>query len=300
MSAQDALTRIVQLVAELTRAERAGEGAATVDALAQRFQVPAGQIAADLRALTLLGEHADHEWLLSLSVWQQQDRVSITSGGPFRRPLVFTPAERLAIQVALALDPEGEALARRLAAAGRAESPAGSAALTDADPLLVCRAAIANHQRVALQYAGADDPEPRPWLVEPHQLVEYRHRHYAICWCPDTRDWRHFRLDRMLAARSLPDRFEPRPDFRVLTRVEDVFRPGGGAGERVRVRFAATVARWIKERYLDCEDAPDGSVVVTLDVASEAWLVRRVLEHGENAEVLGPARYRVAVGKAVA
>ena len=130
MTAQAQLTRIIQLVAELTRRERAGEDSPAIASLADTLGVSTDQVTADLRTLTLLGEHADAEWLLSLSVWQQGDRVGVTSGGPFRRPLVLSPDERLAVQAALALDPEGENLAARFAGLWSGHPAAGDSAPT--------------------------------------------------------------------------------------------------------------------------------------------------------------------------
>ncbi len=300
MSASETLARIVQMVAELTRADRAGEDPATLEQLATRHGVSTTQVAADLGTLTLLGEHADAEWLLSLSVWQQGDRVSVRSGGPFRRPLVLTPIERLAIQAALALDPEGAELARRFGRVGAVPVPETSLTSATADPFVAVRAAALAGTRLTLEYAGADDPNPKTWVAEPHQLVEYRRHRYAICWCPETEDWRHFRLDRILAATDLGVPFNARPDFRPVARGADVFRPPGGAGERVRVRFGPGVARWVKERYAEWEEETGGGLVATMTVASEAWLVRRVLEYGDQAEVVGPKRYRDAVRRAVA
>lgn len=304
MTAQAQLTRIIQLVAELTRRERAGEESPPIASLADALGVSAEQVTADLRTLTLLGEHADAEWLLSLSVWQQGDRVGVTSGGPFRRPLVLSPDERLAVQAALALDPEGEPLAARFAGlwsrpAAAAHPPRTSEIVVD-DPGQVVRRAAAARERVAMWYAGEGDTEAKEWTVEPHQIVEFRGRSYAVSWSEATRDWRHFRLDRIIAARSLGATFERRGDFLPVERPEDLFRVDEARVERVEVRFSPKVARWVKDRYSAWRLEPDGSVVVTIPATSEAWLVRRVLEYGPEAEVVAPERYREAVRRAVA
>lgn len=306
MSAADRFTRIVALVAELTRAEARGEPAPTLAELARAHGVGERDIAADLRTLTLLGEHADADWLLSLSVWQQDDRVSITSAGPFRRPVRLSAEERLAVQVALALDPGGAPLARRFAAlwAGRA---AEASAPRGADPrapdpgedlATVVRRATRERRELLLRYAGEGDREARDWRLEPHQMAEYRGRVYLIAWAHDVAAWRHFRLDRALGAAIGERRFEPRADFAPMERPEDVFRPGGEL-DRVTVRFAPALARWVRDRYPDHEAQPDGSVLVRFQTANRDWLVRRVLEYGPGAEVVDPPGYRAAVRRAV-
>jgi len=302
MTAEEQLTRIVQLVGELTEAERAGRPAPSLGDLASRFEVTPEQIGADLRTLTLLGEHADAEWLLSLSVWQQGDQVGVTSAGPFRRPLVFSPEERVAVQAALALDPDGEGLAARFAALWSRRAPAAGGAAVEVpveDPAQVVRRAAAAREMVALWYAGEGEVAASEWTIEPHQVVEYRGRTYAISWSEHTADWRHFRLDRVIAARAT-GRFTPRPDFHPIERPDDLFRVDPKQVDRVEIRFSPKVARWVKERYPTWRAEPDGSVIVTLPASSEAWLVRRVLEYGSDAEVVSPERYRAAVRRAVA
>lgn len=302
MTAQAQLTRIIQLVAELTRLERSGEEPPPIAELARDLDVTPEQVAGDLRTLTLLGEHADAEWLLSLSVWQQGDRVGVSSGGPFRRPLVLSPDERLAVQAALALDPEGEDLAARFAGlwARRPSAPAAPGELVVDDPGQLVRRAAAARERVGMWYAGEGDTAAKEWTVEPHQIVEYRGRSYAVSWSDATGDWRHFRLDRIIAARPIGARFVPRTDFVPVERPEDLFRVDEAQVEKVEVRFSPRVARSVTERYSSWRLEADGSVLVTLPATSEAWLVRRVLEFGPDAEVVGPARFREAVRRAVA
>lgn len=300
MSASADFTRIVSLVAELTRDERAGAGLSTLDDLAARHGVTEEVVNADLRALTLLGDHAEADWLLSLRVWQQDRHVSVSSGGPFRRPVRLSPEEQLAIQVALVLDPQGQALAARLAALWAGDRVPPSAATHGADdPAAIARQAVRRHVELVMTYSGEGEREAREWLLHPHQIAEVKDRRYLVAWASEVGEWRHFRLDRVLAARLRDVRFEPRADFVPLTRPEDVYRPGPDV-DVVRVRFAAPVAGWVAERYPDHEMDSDGSIVVRFRTTSPEWLSRRVLEYGGDAEVLDPARYRDAMRAAVA
>lgn len=298
MSAATQMTRIVQMVAELGRRERRGEEAATIDEIATSLGVTPKTVAADIRTLTVLGEHSADDWLLSLSVWQQDDRLSVSSGGPFRRPLVLTPMERCALQVALMGDPDGARLAERLekAMAG-APAPAEGGHETDEIRRTV-EQAVEDRLRIALDYAGEGEEAARTWTLEPHQTVEYRDRVYLVAWSPE--GWRHFRLDRASAVRSTGSTFEPRADFREVLEPGDLFRPAPDQLETVVVRFAPGLGRWVRSRYPEHRMLDDGRVEVDLPVASEAWLVRRVLDHGPDAEVVSPARYRSAVRRALA
>jgi len=255
--------------------------------------------------LDAAGEHADADWLLSLSAWQQDDQLSVESAGPFRRPLKLSPDELWTLDLALALDPKGDQVCQKFAAVrpkGVAAPDSPSMALSSAGQelhgLLVL--ATEQHRSLDLRYAGEGELVPTRWVIQPHQLVEHRGRTYVVAWCEQTRDWRHFRSDRMLEGTLGDGTFKPRADFQPVTHPGDLFRAPAEQVVEVRVRFSAASAPWVRERYPVHQMQPDGSVVVTLRAASHAWLVRRVLEYGADAEVLSPESYRAAMRRAVA
>jgi predicted DNA-binding transcriptional regulator YafY len=303
MSAAEQFSRIVSLVAELSRADRDGDDAPALGALAARHGVSERDIAADIRALTLLGDRsADADWLLSLRIWQQEDRLSITSKGPFRRPVRLSPEEQLAVQLALALDPAGAALATRLAALWTGANNnqralnAGDHQESTAD---IVRRAARERIAVEIQYAGEARREVTTRTILPHQVAESGVRTYVVAWANDVGAWRHFRLDRILSTSLTDRRFEPRIDFEPVEHPRDTFRPRT-ATDRVTVRFRSEVAPWVTEFYAAHETLSDGSVLVHFDASSREWLVRRVLEFGDDAEVVAPPEYRSAVARAVA
>ncbi len=300
-AAAQRLSRIVSLVAELSRRERQGAEAATVEALAASFGVTPTDIAQDLRTLTLLGDHADADWLLSLSVWQQERRIAISSAGPFRRPIRLSPEELLALKLALAMDPEGEAVLEKLkpllVAAPAAPAVAVGTAAVDREPMV--REAIATRRELELLYTAEGERAGRHWVVQPHQLVSWRGRTYLIAWSPELGAWRTFRLERVIDALIAARTFEFRQDFQPVRDPTHLFRGGAGL-DAVRVRCVGPAARWARERYPDAHLEADGSVIVTFRASSVDWLVRRVLEFGPDAEVLEPPAYRHAVRHAVA
>jgi predicted DNA-binding transcriptional regulator YafY len=300
VSAAQQFTRIVSLVAELTRLAREGGAPTPLAELAERHGVSEKAIANDIATLTALGEHADSDWLLSLSVALQLDLVSISSGGPFRRPVRLSPEEQVAIRVALALQPDGAPLAARLAAfwSGR-PGPAAPAAGETKAPGDIIRRAAASAVEVTMQYASEGEHEGRERRIEPHQVVEFRGRAYVVGYDVGANGWRHFRLDRVLRATATGREFERRADFVPVEEPEDVFRTSDPL-DVVTVRFAVHAAHWVTEHYPEHEVEEDGSVLVRLHTASPEWLTRTVLEHGGDAEVIDPPEYREAVKAAVA
>jgi len=299
MTAAERFSRIVSLVADLTRGERAGDDAPSLRELARYHGVSDRDIAADLVTLTVLGENSDADWLLSLRIWQQEDRVSISSQGPFRRPVRLSPEEQLAVQMALALDPNGSGLAARLASLWSGEQVTTASADQADAPVILVRRAVRQHVALEIDYAGETDREVRTRIIHPYQVAESGVRTYIVAWAQDVGAWRHFRLDRIVAVRMTDSHFEPRSDFEPMVQPRDAFRPQGST-ERVTVRFRAEVAPWVTEFYMEHEREADGSVLVHFDATSADWLVRRVLEFGPDAEVESPANYRDAVLRAVA
>jgi proteasome accessory factor C len=309
-TASTQLNRIVTVVAELSRREAVGAPALTLAEVAAGQGTTPEQIQRDVRALSQASDEPDAEWLQSLSIWQEGDRLSVASRGPFRRPIRFTGDELLALQVGLATEEDGEcALSKELAGVVRAEAPAragdstvamrlasgaGEAAVAD-----LARRAMDQGRVVSILYAGERDRAGTARSIEPHQVVFAEGRVYIVAWCRKSAGWRNFRADRVIDAIPELDHFRPRPDFVPFAEGEAVFRAEPDAVDDVVVKFSPGIARWLEERYPGANRQKDGSAVVTFQVADPAWLVRHVLQYGPDAEVLAPAEYREAVRRAV-
>ncbi|MFQ5705217.1 MAG: helix-turn-helix transcriptional regulator [Gemmatimonadales bacterium] len=298
--------RIVSLVAELTRADDRGGDAPTFAQVAQRFEVPVAQIQRDLRALTMLGESAESEWLMSLSAYQEGDRVVIRSGGPYRRPIRFTSEELVAMRIGLAeegLEELSQPLADVLFGAVDTDEELpysiGERMNGHRETVELVAWAIRNRRRVELLYAGEGASAASSRVIDPYQIVEYSGRSYLVSWCETAGEWRNFRADRVLEARLAGGEFALRDDFTPVDDPSRVFYAPDDSVDNVNVRFSATVAPWILERYPDARRNEDGSVEVTYVVADRQWLVRHLLQYGAEAEVVEPDLYRQVLRRAV-
>lgn len=306
MTSSIQLDRLVTLVAELTRAaETHPDGVALAD-IAARQGLTREQLLGDVATLTALSDDVPSDWLASLGVWQEGDRLHVSSAGPYRRPIRFTPDELLAMQLGLVAEsvepPTLTAELARILSAPRAQGKvyALERAYGPRDVVDVARRAVTDRAKLRLAYAGDGGAQPTERVVRPHQVVTAEGATYLICWCELASDWRRFRADRVVEVAPLDDRFDPHPDFQPLEEDRSVFREPADGVDVVRVRFSPSVARWITERHPHAETLPDGSAVIAYQVASAEWLVRHVLQYGTEAEVLEPAGYRDAVRRAVA
>jgi len=302
------VNRLVQLVAELSRRDDDDDvdGVPIAD-VARRLGVSATQVERDIRTLTAVSDDPDGSWLQSLSIWQEGDRVSVSSLGPYRRPLRFTPMEMLAIQVGLAWEMESGAkpggqgntpLAAEFAKllTDAASGPAQVAVMPvsgdgEQDVVELAQRAVAERQVLTILYTAEGDLAGSARSVEPHQVAYAGGRWYVVAWCRKNGGWRHFRADRVIDAALEAEHFEPRADFQALEKPEETFRKDS-APMPVLVRFTPAVARWLAERYPDARPVAGGGLEVEFEVLDPHWLVRHVLQYGADAEVIEPAAVR--------
>ena len=306
--ASDQLNRIVQLLAELSRREREGEPAPTLHELAERFDTKQSVIMRDVRLATEASDDPEATWLSSITAYQQDDRISLSSRGPYRRPIRFTANELLALQIALLGDDDnGPRMSRELASVAsslhegfhRAVSalpalPGDQGAIVE----LACSAMNAK-KKLRIDYAAEGSDQPGERAVQVHDIVSFEDRFYLIAWCEVAEDWRRFRCDRVLDAFMKDDDYEPRTDVPQVQDRSDLFEPPSDGVDEVTVRFSPMISRWVLERYPEAQQCGGGYVEVTFQTASVEWLVRTVLQYGPEAEVLGPPAYREAVRRAV-
>ncbi len=303
-TAAQLLDRIVAMVAMLSRETEHG-GGVPIDDIARRLDTTGPQVLRGIRILTDAADSSEHDELRSLLAFQEGDRITVSSMGPYRRPIRLTSEELLALKVALL--PEAERLSeglRELVGLEPSEEPTthptpfiqgDEAAVVD-----LVRTAIAVRRKLRIAYAGDGDAEPSTRVIHPHGILSAHGRFYIVAWCESANDWRtRFRADRILDAELLEEVFEARTDVPTTESREQLFAQPDDVDD-VTVRFSPNIARWIAERYPSHVQHDDGSVEITFQVASTDWLVGNVLQYGAEAEVLGPPAYREAVRRAVA
>lgn len=242
-------------------------------------------------------------------------RVRVTTDH-FRRPMRLTLPELAALDLGLALlraerpreewpalDRARARLDQAMAKVPRDEGEADSAAAglhagvaRSADPavLATLRRAYQGRQKVELDYRKADQTEPSRRVVAPLAIVFSSGHWYLVAQWDPADGVRVFRVDRVVSATVLAERYQLPAGFAV----EEVFKDGkafAAPGEAtVRIRFSSRVARWIAERDGGAVDG-DGGYTQELPLADLDWLARYVMQYGPEAEVLEPAAARAAV-----
>lgn len=197
-----------------------------------------------------------------------------------------------------------DALLRRLTANLASMDPAEAAERLQAPDLgpdpegirATVQACARERRRCAITYLKPDQATPEPRTIRPYTLAHAEGHWYVLAWCEASGGVRVFRQDRILDARSEEGRFEVDPDFDPSLYLEDgrVYHHAHPATEAV-VRYSPAIARWIRERHPEAENAEDGAVLLRHAVADPRWLVRHVLTYAPEAEVLEPGALRDVV-----
>ena len=158
---------------------------------------------------------------------------------------------------------------------------------------------------IEVQYVDSAGRESRrvlrPYFLEP--AAEGRHI-YVFAHDAQSGEVRPFRLDRIGAARPLPQTFQVPDDFDIDSIVSTSWGVWQSeTPDHVILRFTAEAARWVREaRWLPSAVVtalPDGGTEVRLDVASEVEMRPWVLRWGPLVEVIEPQPLRDYVADAV-
>lgn len=235
-------------------------------------------------------------------------------------PLVFTPAEAVAVSLGAGLveelwgqlyqeaargalvklesvlpDEQRSEIAwanRSLVAAGLHRSdPAAFAPLLEK-----LRGAIHEGRSIAITYLSGSDPQPQQRHVDPYALVYRRGRWYIAAHCHLRQAVRTFRVDRMQELALLEDRFSAPKDFDVHAYLAQEF--AGQSQVAVKLRFtpqAAHIARLNRSAWSEVHEEADGSVSVTMLAPDLGWAASTALAYGPVVSVLAPPELRQMV-----
>ncbi|MGP4110713.1 helix-turn-helix transcriptional regulator [Streptomyces sp. 4N509B] len=175
------------------------------------------------------------------------------------------------------------------------DAPLG--ARVDPDVLTVTALACRDDERLRFAYTAADGRRTERH-VEPHRLVSLDRRWYLVAYDLTRRDWRSFRVDRLVGPRGDGVRFRPRPlpaeDAAAYIRagLRDATRPY--EVEALVDAPAAAVSQRIG-RWCAVEEVDAATCRVRMSAASLDWPTMALGTIGAEFRVLQPAELREQV-----
>jgi predicted DNA-binding transcriptional regulator YafY len=168
---------------------------------------------------------------------------------------------------------------------------------TDFVPKL--QTALMERHTVRLRYHSFHTDTASDRTVEPYHLTYFNGGLYLVAYCHLRKAVRIFAVERIRALDVLRTKFMPPADFDVARYLNNALGILRGDLVTVRVMFASTVARYIRERLWhpsqQLRDLSDGRLEVTLKVADTLEVRRWILGYGVQAEALEPASLREAL-----
>ena len=157
--------------------------------------------------------------------------------------------------------------------------------------------ALLDQRRVIIQYQPPPATVPQAYTVEPYQLYFKRRALYLDAFCPDTQDYRIFRLNRVSDVRFTELHFPRHTDYNFTERHKHSFSVFiRKTTQWVRVHFSKTIAPYVYEacwhRSQDLTPQQDGSLLFEVEVNEPREVGWWVLQWGAEAEVLEPESLR--------
>lgn len=240
------------------------------------------------------------------------DRVEVHLDQSLGRPMRFTKQEALALSIALKMMMEsgaGEYAGAAEAALGKLRAAMPEGASPGQDPLFA-QFAVESEDRelegrfrvlvegfrerraVDLAYFTASRNELTQRRVHPYGLVSFLGSWYVVGYCELRQEVRIFKLERVRSATATEVPFTLPEGFDSRRYAETGMLPSPEREAKVRFRPPHVQAILDELEGETIERCDDGSIVLTLDYASDDWLAGWVMSFGAGAELLEPADVR--------
>ena len=168
----------------------------------------------------------------------------------------------------------------------------------------VVATALFDRRRLSFHYRARATDEDSVREVSPQRLIHHRENWYLDAWCHMRNGLRSFSMDLVRGAKRLAQEALDVPATELDARLGAGY--GIYAGTDVtwaKLRFSATEARWVgAERWHPRQRSSfdsEGRYVLEVPYTDDRELLRDILKHGADVEVLEPAALREKVRDAL-
>lgn len=162
--------------------------------------------------------------------------------------------------------------------------------------------ALAARRRLRIGYHGRIRDSLDEREISPQRLTYYRDNWYLDAWCHRAEGLRTFALDRIRAARTLESAACEVEEEALNAELGSSYGIFSGQPAAVAVlRFSPSAARWVADETWHPDQASewldDGRYELRVPYARAEELMRDILAHGANVEVVEPAELRESVAE---
>ena len=225
--------------------------------------------------------------------------VECLAGTPFQ-----TDLEQAFAKLEGALGPRMRAFLDRLPAAIEAKpAPAANRfAAEQRHTIAQLLDAVLHQQRLSMRYHSFSSGRVKSYHIDPYRLVYGQGGLYLFAYVPAYEQMRTFAVDRIRQLTPLDETFEVVEDLGG-TAFQHSIGIHEGEPEHIEVEFTKEAALYIQERVWHpsqvLEPREDGSVVLVLDVCTDAALRSWILSFGATARVRSPGHLATAIADAL-
>jgi predicted DNA-binding transcriptional regulator YafY len=157
-------------------------------------------------------------------------------------------------------------------------------------------------QRTGLHitYHGRSDDQTSSREISPQRLIHYRDNWYLDAWCHTRNALRSFAVERISAAKALPQRCRDIPERQLDEHYASSYGIFAGEPEHIAIlRFTPERARWVADEHWHPQQQSrmlaDGSYELRIPYSDSRELMMDILKYGPDVEVLGPDELRQEV-----
>jgi len=162
--------------------------------------------------------------------------------------------------------------------------------------------ALLQRNRLNINYHGRGNNESSQREISPQRLIHYRDNWYLDAWCHTRNALRSFAVERIIAAKGLPQRCRDVPEKQLDAHYASSYGIFAGKPKYTAVlRFTPERARWVADEHWHPQQQSrmlaDGSYELRIPYSDSRELVMDILKHGAEVEVIEPEELRDAVAE---
>src|SRR5574340_551658 len=162
--------------------------------------------------------------------------------------------------------------------------------------------ALLQRNRLQITYHGRGSDKISRRDISPQRLIHYRDNWYLDAWCHTREALRSFAVERITAAKALPQRCRDVPEKQLNAHYASSYGIFAGKPKHTAVlRFTPERARWVAaEQWHPQQQSQmlaDGSYELRIPYSDPRELTMDVLRHGAEVEVIEPEELRREVAE---
>jgi proteasome accessory factor C len=162
--------------------------------------------------------------------------------------------------------------------------------------------ALLQRNSLRISYHGRGNDETSQREISPQRLIHYRDNWYLDAYCHTRNALRSFAVERIIAAKALPQRCRDVPEKQLDAHYASSYGIFTGEPKHTAVlRFTPERARWVADEHWHPQQQSllleDGSYELRIPYSDPRELIMDILKHSGEVEVIAPDTLRNAVAE---